>query len=309
MLPVASSLVVDELETAFAAGADDVLLVNCGNIRPHVYALELVRRLWSTGHQDASTFIDEFAEHYFVSAAKEAAACLRGYFDAAIQYGPNDDDMAGDEFYHHPARSLVGHLLRGETEASALDLVWATGERVFHDQVAWFKDFCTPAVARFGQLAERCRAVSRMLSPDEAVFFDDFLTFQVGLHETGCRGMVHLCNSIDAFRQKDYPKSFVLASQSLWAYRQSLELLQKSEHGKWKNFFRFDWLTNVKITTYSIDSLRRYVRAFGDNPDYFLWYKEYLMPENEKRVHLENTHRNPPTDDDLAEQLRIKFGM
>ncbi|MOA70347.1 hypothetical protein D3C78_1991600 [compost metagenome] len=45
----------------------------------------------------------------------------------------------------------------------------------------------------------------------------------------------------------------------------------------------------------------------GDSPDMFLWYKEYIMPETEKHIYLENTHRNPPKDDVLAVMLRDKF--
>ncbi len=38
-----------------------------------------------------------------------------------------------------------------------------------------------------------------------------------------------------------------------------------------------------------------------------LWYKEYLMPETEKHIYLENTHRNPLSDDELAKRLAEKF--
>ncbi|MDN3722207.1 glycosyl hydrolase 115 family protein [Roseibium salinum] len=50
MLPVSTVLLVDELETAFEAGADDVLLINCGNVRPHVFTLDVFfASLWRDG--------------------------------------------------------------------------------------------------------------------------------------------------------------------------------------------------------------------------------------------------------------------
>lgn len=85
--------------------------------------------------------------------------------------------------------------------------------------------------------------------------------------------------------------------------------MAEAEHGKWKHFFRADWLTNIRSTLYTVDALRKYLRMFGDNPDYFLWHKEFLMPENEKKIYLENTHRNPPGDDDLARSLRVRFSL
>lgn len=39
----------------------------------------------------------------------------------------------------------------------------------------------------------------------------------------------------------------------------------------------------------------------------FLWHKEFLMPESEKQIYLENTHRNPLSDDDLAQRLKVKL--
>jgi hypothetical protein len=50
------------------------------------------------------------------------------------------------------------------------------------------------------------------------------------------------------------------------------------------------------------------VRIHGDSPDMFLWYKEYLMPETEKHIYLENTHRNPLSDDELALRLATVLG-
>jgi len=309
MLPVDSTLIVDELENAFACGADEVLLVNCGNIRPHLYTLGLVSRLWRDGHADAARYPDEFAARYFGSAPIEAARCLRQYFAAAIPYGPHDDDRAGDEFYHHPTRSLVGHLMRGECDAPADDLRWATGEQPFDAQVQWFLDRCTPALPRFAELKQECARVADTLAAQETVFFRDLLLFQVHLHDSGCRGLALLCRSILAQRAGQHPQAFVLASRSLWAFQESLAAMREAEHGKWQHFFRGDWLTNVKSTLYSLDALRQYIRMFGDNPDYFLWHKAYLMPESEKKIYLENTHRNPPSDDDLAERLRIRFGL
>lgn len=45
----------------------------------------------------------------------------------------------------------------------------------------------------------------------------------------------------------------------------------------------------------------------GDSPDFFLWYKKYLMPETEKYIYLENTHRNPLTGDELVRRMKAYF--
>ncbi|WP_128255828.1 glycosyl hydrolase 115 family protein [Falsirhodobacter deserti] len=309
MLPVATGLLVDELQAAFDAGADDILLVNCGNIRPHIYTLEIIARLWRGEEADAETAPIDFASNHFPAAPKEVAASLRRHIDAAIAYGPFKDDRAGDEFYHHPARSLVGHVMRGETGRSANDLLWATGDVPFRKQVTWFEALAAPAAERYAALERVCEEVESLLPGEQARFFRDLLSFQTRFHRTGAEGLTCLCRSITSFLDGKHPQAFVWASRALWAYEQSLAAMTASEHGKWKNFFRADWLTNVRITIYTVQALRMFYRMFGDNPDYFLWHKEYLMPDSEKKIYLENTHRNPPTDDDLARRLGAHFGI
>lgn len=83
--------------------------------------------------------------------------------------------------------------------------------------------------------------------------------------------------------------------------------MKEAEHGKWKNFYRADWLTNLNMTIYSLDVLRKFIRIHGDSPHFFLWYKEHLMPETEKHIYLENTHWNPLSDEELAKRLEKKF--
>ena len=304
MLPVDSTLLVSELQRAAAHAVDRVWLINCGNIRPHVYTLDLIRRLWRGETVDAADFPTTFSRRYFPSRIEEAARCLRSYFAAAIRYGAHADDMAGDEFYHHPARSLIGHLMRGETAVPAEDLVWATGEVAFDAQVDWFHSRCTAAIPELARLEQDCLALAQTLSTNEAVFFRDFLLFQAQLHHSGCRGLALLCRAMAAHRAGRQPESFVLASQSLWAYQASLQAMEEAEHGKWQGFFSADWLTNIRITLYTLDALRKYLRMFGDNPDYFLWSKTYLLPASERKIMLENTQRQTLSDDELAQALQ-----
>lgn len=309
MLPVESTLIASELTSAFTGGADHLLLVNCGNIRPHLYTLGLIRDIWLNGSADAGNYPQAFASRYFSAAVDTAERCLRQYFAAAIQYGPHADDKAGDEFYHHPARSLAGHLMRDECSQVADDLRWATGEQTFDGQLQWFLDRSLPALPRLHALLQQCSQLADKLPAEQAEFFRDFLLFQARLHHSGCHGLALLCLGIQAHRSGQHPKAFVRVSQAMWAYQETLTAMRESEHGKWRNFFSADWLTNVQSTLYSLDALRKYIRMFGDNPDYFLWHKTYLMPANERQIYLENTQRRPLEDDELACKLQAHFRL
>lgn len=71
----------------------------------------------------------------------------------------------------------------------------------------------------------------------------------------------------------------------------------------WENFYKCDYLTNVKGTIYCVEALRRFIRTHGDSPDFFWWFRQHIVPESERIVLLENTTRRMLSDDELAERL------
>ncbi|MDF2924314.1 MAG: hypothetical protein K0R57_3228 [Paenibacillaceae bacterium] len=297
-----------ELQSAFDAGANGYLLVNSGNIRPHVYTLDLVREMWSgCGTVDAESHLRQFTASYYGSHHAEIAGLYRTYGEASIPYGPHGDDLAGEEFYHHPARRIIGHWLRGGSGTPDEGLFWATGEMPFAEQVRWFGERCGRGQKVWADWLAGCEAVMGRLDGGDRRRAADHLRFHGVLHQSGAEGFMWLCRSYDAYSRQLYPQAFVLASRSLWAYSRGLQALRDAEHGKWERFYSADWLTNIASTLENVDTLRRFLRMHGDSPDFFLWYKEYLMPETEKHIYLENTHRNPLSDDELAAMLGKYF--
>lgn len=307
MFPGPAGFLKSEVEGAFAAGAHEYVLVNCGNIRQHVYPLDILRELWHKGEMDEERHLKQFVRSYFSEAQDEVAALYRSYAAAAIPYGPNVDDWAGDEYYHHPARQIIGHWMTGAGEATDVRLRWAVGDVPFPDQVKRFEERLLDGIRTWRQWLDRCDALIAKLDSDNAEKVRDHLRFHGALHLSGCEGFYALCIAYEAFRKGEHPQAFVHASRSLRAYRRSLDALRNAEHGKWERFYRGDWLTNVESTVSNVDTLRRFIRMHGDSPDFFLWYKAYLMPETEKYIYLENTHRNPLSDDELAMRLEEKW--
>lgn len=52
MLPNDTSFVNEEFGQAFDRGMTEILIVNCGNLRPHLYFLDFISQLWSRGKMD-----------------------------------------------------------------------------------------------------------------------------------------------------------------------------------------------------------------------------------------------------------------
>jgi len=308
LFPADAELIRREVGEAFRVGAKDYVLVNSGNIRPHLYTLDLIRELWMQGEANTEEHLHAFVNRLFSSRKVEIAELYRDYAIRTIQYGPNEDDKAGDEFYHHPARRIVGHWLQGKSDLPLAPLYWITGEADFSEQVERLRQLCAAAIPGWIEMLERIKRILPELEESERLRLQDHLQLHVELHLSGCEGFEKLGQSYNAYREGNNPLAFVYASQAIWKYEKGLETLKRAEHGKWDNFFRADWLTNIKSTVGNMDTLRRWLRMQGDNPDFFFWYKTFLMPETEKYIYLENTHRNPLSDDALAMKLAEKFG-
>lgn len=307
LFPGSAGFLQQELETAFAAGADEYVLVNSGNIRPHVYPLDILRELWTAGEMDADGHLHQFVGSYYSSGREELEELYRSYTEAALPYGPNADDLAGDEYYHHPARRMIGHWLQRKEAEPDPGLVWAVGDVPFAEQVKGFETRLEAGSGKWRAWLERCDEVIARLGREDSRRAADQLRFHGALHLSGCEGFYWLCRSYAEYNRQRYPQAFVYASEAMWHYQDGLKVLRDSEHGKWERFFRADWLTNIESTVQNVDTLRRVLRMNGDSPDFFLWYKEYLMPETEKYIYLENTHRNPLSDDELARRLKAYF--
>jgi hypothetical protein len=300
-------MIIEEVENAFEARADTYLLLNSGNIRPHLYPLDLVSELWDKGTVNQDQHLERFIKRFYQSENKQIKKLYQNYFDQSIPYGENRDDRAGEEFYHHPARKIIGHWLQGKADIPLSKLFWATGEIPFDEQVIWFKNRCEGGLKGWEELLQQSRNLSNELDLEDQLRFYDQFAWHVELHVSGCKGFIALCYAYVHFKEQEYALAFVRVSQSIRHYNDSILALKRAEHGKWENYYRADWLTNVKSTLYSLDALRKFIRMQEDSPDFFLWFKEYLMPETEKYIYLENTHRNPLSDDELSNRLEELF--
>jgi hypothetical protein len=299
-----SEMVEEELEKAFHEGADDYLLLNCGNIRPHVYLLEVVSHMWKFGKADTSKLHEDFIERY-LGGNVEAGECYRDYFKACVQYGKYDDNKTGDEFYYHTTRRLCTDVMAGKDRCKGL--FFFAPDMDLSSQVAKIKSLAFESIQNFEKLASKCDKVYEDIK--DIPFFYDNIRFQTYIHLYGAKGLYELCCGLDEYEKEDYPKSFIHLTDAIHYFDKGVELLREGEQGKWKDFYRCDWLTNVSASSYAVDSLRRYVRMISDGPDLFAWHKRICMPVTERNIYLENTQRETLSDDALAEKMRKFLGM
>ncbi|MED4225936.1 glycosyl hydrolase 115 family protein [Neobacillus cucumis] len=101
MFPAPTEMIIEEVEKAFDAGAHSYLLLNSGNIRPHLYPLDLISQLWSKGTENQDKHLEEFIHRLYRTHNKQIQKLYQSYANLSIRYGEHRDDKAGEEFYHH----------------------------------------------------------------------------------------------------------------------------------------------------------------------------------------------------------------
>ncbi|EKC47401.1 hypothetical protein OBE_15731, partial [human gut metagenome] len=70
------------------------------------------------------------------------------------------------------------------------------------------------------------------------------------------------------------------------AFEAADSAMRDREHGKWKDFYANDCLTDVKETAYCLKRLMGYMRNLGDGPDFYKWQREVTYSENDCKVVL-----------------------
>lgn len=305
MIPNSPDFIKSELETCLERKMDQYWIINCGNVKPHSYILDLIKDFWLTGEVDVLAHRQEFLEAYYNNSYLDELSQLFGqYFTATIQYGEHDDERAAEQFYHHPARELITAWLKGRTQEHLEQLYWATGKLDFPDQIQWFKDKCLSVVGQWESLLQRCIDLKARLPENDAQVFEDMFVVQVKLHYFGCRGLISLCKSYQYFAKHDYLNAFMEANTAMEYYRRGWQAMQATEHDHWQGYYSNDCLTNVKLTVYCCDSLRRYLRVIGDGPSFTRWEREYLYNLEDKNIVLLTNTKNQLTDDQLYAKLK-----
>ncbi|MDE7415472.1 MAG: glycosyl hydrolase 115 family protein [Lachnospiraceae bacterium] len=286
MFPNSAEFVVNELDEVLQRNGRDLWLINCSNIKPHVYFLDLIAQMWREGGADANTHCQEYAARYYGGQNGEKVAhCLSQYADYAVQYGIHEDEHAGEQFANHVARMLVSQLMRNAAQRCG-ELMWATDAKDLKGQALWYGELCEEAVGRYSKYLEQCERVQMDLTGSGKVLFADTILLQAKLLYGCYRGAMLTARSVIAALEGSYQESFYLAGKARKEYLSADEAMRVREHGKWHNFYENECLADVKQTAWVLEGLMSYVRNLGDGPHFYEWQREFLYPEEDRRVLL-----------------------
>ena len=298
MLPNSPEFVCGELNEVLEHGADDYWIINCSNVKPHVFYLTMIAQMWKDGAV-ADGWADDYVRKYYGQDHEDLVRqCFMEFSRHAIKCGPNEDDHAGEQFLNHIPRILMTQFMKDKNNR-ACELLWTGAKERLKEQVAWFHGLCEPAAESYEEYLNLCTKTSLMLNGDSRRLFCDSLLLQVRLLYECCKASDLVCESLNYGFQNDYKRAFYYAGCACEQYRMADRFMREREHGKWNGFYENECLTDVKQSAWVAETLMGYFRVLGDGPHFYQWQREFFNSEADRRVMLILNMENHLTHQEL----------
>lgn len=330
MLPNSMEFVSGEVRNAYEKGIRRLWLINCSNVKPHVYVLDYLAALWRQIETDPREHLSRYLDEYYGRGQRPAArmqnagsaeaqdagpseqqaarqeknlmaACFDGYYQAVIPYGPREDEHAGEQFYNDVARVFLCRWMKDGGNSPCEEHVWCMPADSFASQMAWYENRCGEGADRFDRLLKQCREAEALQTTR---LWTDSVVLQVKLHAFCARGAASIGQAYRAFAKEDYKTAFYLLGMAADSYGAAIQAMKECGHGKWKGFYDNDAQTDIGFTVSLIKTVMGYVRSLGDGPYFYEWQRLALYPPEDRSVMLILNEEKRLTEDALYEKIR-----
>ncbi|WP_310603639.1 glycosyl hydrolase 115 family protein, partial [Anaerosporobacter sp.] len=307
MLPNSLEFIRQELNELISHEVKDFWIINCSNVKPHVYLLDYIASAWKNGDIEVEEHREQYiGEYYGQQNVKLISQCFEDYPRYALPFGKHEDEHAGEQFSNHVMRILISQFMRNKHERTE-DLLWATQAESLKEQIEWYKELCQNAYLGYEEYLKKSEEVAIKLFESERRLFEDSLLLQVKIHYFCFLGANKMCESLLAAYQGEFKKAFYYAGLAKEDYQKADRAMRDCEHGKWNRFYENECLTDVKQTAWVITGLMSYIRNLEDGPHYYQWQREFLYSEEDRKVMLIMNMENHLTDEEIFELMKEKW--
>lgn len=305
MLSNSLDFITDEFKIMKEHGINDYLIINCSNVKPHTYTLNHMANLWRKTTRD-------YCECYFPTFTKEVTGLYERYPKVMIPYGPNEDDHAGDQFYHYTLRSICHGWALGQLDIPSKSLIWLSNASSLKVQVAKIVEMILPHLNDMTLYYEEAKEQYRKMqmqasesedSLSEAIHFKDSLLLQIAIHHYSLTALFLTCQAFNQFIDGDIEKAFFNIGEAIEVIHKIDESFHQAEHDHWSAFYENDCLTDMKFSKRSLKRVMGYLRDLGDGPHYYEWMLRYMNPTTDNVVLITNM-RNHASDWELYQAMK-----
>lgn len=276
---VSVAVIQSELGRYIKAGATSYLLLNTSDIRPVAMSTRAVMETaWGgvphhTGDADGDFYRRWATEEFGAKSANQVSRTLKAYFAApagtniTLPGGVSFERVYGDQHYYTEMRRFILDTL---SEHQVVDVPsqspkWTLPRlaRPFDAQTkraALTKDIqqCEAAQPRWDAVWKQAIAGEKLVDLDRRKYYQAEVLTMITINRESNRALLLVAKSLQDADAGQADKARSEASEAL----HSLDLVQQSmtaaEYGKWKNWYRGDWLDGVY-------RMRQLVKSYADH--------------------------------------------
>lgn len=289
MLSNSPKFIADELTEAFARGGDKFLLINCSNIKPHVFYLDFIARLWKYGTAEPKIDSQDYIKTYYGEIWEEVYGIFETYHRYMLNYDKKTDTRAGDQFYHHFVRKLANEWLKSSIIQEEISMEYMIKKAdSLKEQIKWLEEILLDGVDGLLLTYQKCYNLYEKLQKNhkKSEFFYDSIYLQASIHHFSGRGALQFCRGFDYYIKKQYEEAFTCIGRAIELFECILEMLERAQHDKWEYFYQRDYITDIRFSIYCLEGVRHFIRNLAEGPEYEKWEKKYLY-KNQEELWLE----------------------
>ncbi|HEY5347816.1 MAG TPA: glycosyl hydrolase 115 family protein [Rhizomicrobium sp.] len=273
MVPV--SRIYSEFSRFIKAGATQYMLVNTSDIRAVSMTTKAVMDVaWggvpAGGVSATGQYYRDWSAYEFGDKAAPALAKIYAEYFAAFSHIPAGQHGAGDEYgdqiYHSEAQQmLLGTMVSPPYYAlAAQDPKWMPvhilglglepgyWHQIGPDYVAQTAareiKICGDAQARWDAVWKDAVAAESLVTPARRPYYEMQMLTMVAINRDSNRILYLVSKAVMDYRAGDKAKARAEAEQTLPAFDEIHRLESKAEYGKWKNWYRGEWLDGIDHT-------------------------------------------------------------
>jgi hypothetical protein len=272
MVPI--ERITGELGRFVQAKATNYFLINTSDIRPYTLTIRAVMDIAWLGHlpgaeqAPAGYYRRWAAEEFGEKAAPALETMYKAYFaaPALLPSGPQGGPPReyGDQLYHTEGRQLMQTYMvdaplyaipsqspkweiprlvgqgYGRPGFGGKDWMSTTAQREIQQ--------CGDAQPRWDAVWKQAVAAEALIPADRKNFYQESVLTMVTINRESNRMLLDISKSIVDAQKGDLPQAQQEADDALAAVKVVQAAQAAAEYGKWKNWYRGDWLTGVYRT-------------------------------------------------------------
>jgi hypothetical protein len=279
MVPVERSFL--ELGRYIKAGATNYFLVNTSDIRPVSMSIRAVMdAVWKglpAGSSPAHQFYTEWSrEEFGEQAASKLAELYKEYFQAPAHFGDPSHEY-GDQFYHTEARRMMlTYMIDSPLYALPSQSPKWESARLLDSKIGpnhltpkeWLSENvkreirqCGEAQGRWDATWKKALAIEPLIPAARKPFYRAEVVTMIAINRESNRMLWLLSKAIQNAESGNMSRARDEASQAVAALDKIQHAEAAAEYGKWKNWYRGDWLTGVYRTRELAQVFARFVNG------------------------------------------------